>query len=276
MPSIKKFILDLFFPVNCLGCGQETTHHPSEKSSGGFICPVCFEQMPLNRETPLKFNRDSALTGLIIASHYKHPLVKQAIHQYKYDFVKDLSEPLGLLMIKKLIQTKIQGLTLQVDLRFDLGSRDLFEVPLKRSNLKSRLKGRTLIKKSNLELNPNIILIPVPLHKKRLRWRGFNQAELLALEISQHLNIPIANNILIRTKHNLPQVNIKSSQERKENIKQAFEIGSDPAQQGQTLMNKTLILIDDVFTTGATLKECAKVLKPLQLKQIWGLVVARG
>jgi len=219
MPSIKKIILDLFFPINCLGCGQEAPHHSPEASGGGFICHTCFEQMPLNRETPFGFNRDSALTGLMIASHYEHPLVKQAIHRYKYDFVKDLSEPLGLLMIKKLIQTKIQGLTLQVDLRFDLGSRDLFEVPLKRSNLKSRLKGRTLIKKSNLELNPNIILIPVPLHKKRLRWRGFNQAELLALEISQHLNIPIANNILIRTKHNLPQVNIKSSQERKENIK---------------------------------------------------------
>ena len=86
-----KTILDLFFPINCLGCGQE----------GQFICPSCFKKIPLNKKLPLKF-QDSALIGLVIASDYDYPLVKQTIRRYKYDFIKDLSEPLGELMIKKL------------------------------------------------------------------------------------------------------------------------------------------------------------------------------
>lgn len=202
-----KTILDLFFPINCLGCGQE----------GQFICLSCFEKIPLNRKPPFK--------RLIIASHYKYPLIKQAIHRYKYDFIKDLAEPLAKLMVKVIRE------------RF-------FE---------------------------NALLIPVPLHKKRLRWRGFNQAELLALEISQNLNIPMANDILIRTKHNLPQAKITDAQARRTNIKNAFKLNKRPC-----IKNKTILLIDDVCTTGATLEECAKVLKPLKPKQIWGLVVARG
>ena len=237
-----KTILDLFFPINCLGCGQE----------GQFICPACFEQMPLNRERPLKFS-SSALTDLIIASDYNHALVKQAIHRYKYDFVKGLAEPLGLLMAKQL--TPYQS-------KFGTGQAI------------------------------NSLLISVPLHQKRLRWRGFNQAELLAQKISQELKIPLADNILIRPKYSLPQVNIKTFLERQQNIKQAFELNPDItkdspysrvlAKQGRSertvldLRHKTIILVDDVCTTRATLEECAQVLKPLQPKQIWGLVVARG
>ncbi len=204
-----KTILDLFFPINCLGCGRE----------GQFICPSCFRKIPLNRKPPLK--------RLIVASHYKYPLIKQAIHRYKYDFIRDLADPLGKLMVKVIRE------------RF-------FE---------------------------NALLLPVPLHKKRLRWRGFNQAELLALEINRNLNIPMANDILIRTKYNLPQASIKSPQERKENIKQAFQLSR---QSTTNIRNKTVLLVDDVATTGATLEECAKALKPLKPKQVWGLVVARG
>jgi len=238
--TMKKLILDLLFPVNCLGCGQE----------GQFICPACFEKMPSNRKRPLKFS-SSALTDLIVASDYNYTLVKQAIHRYKYDFVKDLAESLGQLMVRSL----------------------------------------NVILSDSEESFKNILLIPVPLHKKRLRWRGFNQAEFLAQKISQGLKIPLINNILIRAKYRLPQMAIKSSQERKENIKQAFQLNPQIKSQGQSFLpsgtvpdplslsdikNKTIILIDDVCTTGATLEECAKALKPLQPKQIWGLVVAQG
>lgn len=212
-----EFILDLLFPIRCLGCGQERE----------FICSTCFEEIPLNKEPPL-ISQEPTLAGLMVASDYDYPLVKQAIHRYKYDFVKDLAKPLGQLMIKKLTATLYR-------------------------------KGTPFI------------LIPVPLHKKRLRWRGFNQAELLAEVISQEIKIPLISNLLVRARHDLPQVQIKSSQERKENIKHAFKL-----RHGLDLENKTIILVDDVSTTGATLEECAKVLKPLQPKQIWGLVVARG
>ena len=223
-----EFILDLLFPIRCLGCGQERE----------FICSTCFEEIPLNKEPPL-ISQEPTLAGLMVASDYDYPLVKQAIHRYKYDFVKDLAKPLGQLMIKKLTATLYR-------------------------------KGTPFI------------LIPVPLHKKRLRWRGFNQAELLAEVISQEIKIPLISNLLVRARHDLPQVQIKSSQERKENIKQAFRINKTRtalAKQGlplSDLSNKTIILIDDISTTGATLEECASVLKPLKPKEIWGLVVARG
>ncbi len=221
---MKKFILDLLFPIQCLGCGQE----------GQFICSACFKQVPLNSKGSLKFS-SSALINLIIASDYDYPLVKQAIHRYKYDFVKDLAKPLGQLMVNRL----------------------------------------NAILSANKISWDSIFLIPVPLHKKRLRWRGFNQAELLAQKISQESKIPLVNNLLIRTKYSLPQMAIKSSQERKENIKHAFQLNP---QMGTVLdlRDKTFILVDDVCTTEATLKECAKVLKHFQPKQIWGLVVARG
>lgn len=214
-----KTIINLLFPVYCLGCNQP----------GQFICRNCFNQLPFNRKSPIKFYPTSALFGLIITSFYESPLVKQIIHKYKYDFIQDLAKPLGQLMAKRLSISSL--------------------------------------------INNNIVLIPVPLHKKRLRWRGFNQAELLAFEVGQQLKIQAANDILIRTKHTLPQVNIKSSKQRKENIKQSFSVNPDFK---NNLKNKTIILIDDISTTGATLEECALTLSPLKPKQIWGLVMAHG
>jgi ComF family protein len=217
-----SFILDLLFPIQCLGCSQE----------GDFLCPACFEKIPLNQK--IIYFKKSPLVGLVVASFYEHPLLKEALYKYKYDFVKDLAKPLGQLMTKRLTNF------------------------------------------SNIFNENNSVLIPVPLHKKRLRWRGFNQVQLLTEEISQKLKIPINNNILIRKKYSLPQMQIKDAQQRKRNIREAFVLGSDPAQQGQTLMNKTIILVDDVCTTGATLEECAQILKKAGAKKIWGLVLAQG
>jgi len=117
------------------------------------------------------------------------------------------------------------------------------------------------------------MLIPIPLHKKRLKWRGFNQAHLLSLEIAQGLNILTNDKVLSRVKHSQPQMSIKSSKKRRENIKSVFKVNPDFKDE---INNKTIILIDDVSTTGATLEEAARTLKELKPKQIWGLVIARG
>ena len=227
-----KFILDLLFPIHCLGCNQEIQNF--------FICPVCFEKIPLDKKELLKFDSKSDLTYLITTSYYNYPLIKQAVYKYKYHFIKDLAKPLGQLMVNRL----------------------------------------NFINKTNTEefslLSKDALLIPVPLHKKRLRWRGFNQAELLAVEIGKQLNIPVVNDLLIRTKYAAPQVKIKTPSERQQNIKHAFQLkGTVPKALG-TVPDKTLILIDDICTTGATLKECAKTLKLLKPKEIWGLIIARG
>jgi competence protein ComFC len=118
-------------------------------------------------------------------------------------------------------------------------------------------------------------LLAVPLHSKRLRWRGFNQAELLAQVISRQLEIPLAKNILRRFKYRPPQASVKGVWQKKMNVKDSFQLFSESS-RSIPFQDKTIILVDDLSTTGATLAECAKVLKSLQPKEIWGLVIAHG
>ena len=115
----------------------------------------------------------------------------------------------------------------------------------------------------------NSLLAPIPLSKSRERWRGFNQATLLANELSRFLKIPLLNNNLIKIKKTQPQVELKREQ-REENIKGAFKLKNP-----QKVRGKRIFLVDDVFTTGSTMEECARVLKKAGGKEVWGIVVAR-
>jgi ComF family protein len=113
------------------------------------------------------------------------------------------------------------------------------------------------------------VLIPVPLHKKRLAERGYNQSHLLATEVAKSINYQVLDKKLIRKKYTNPQVTF-SGANRKKNIRDAFYwIGEDE------IDSKTIILVDDVYTTGATLEECAKVLRNAGAREIWGLVLAK-
>jgi len=134
--------------------------------------------------------------------------------------------------------------------------------------------SRFLIKK--LKQYPSLfktkpVVIPVPLHPKRLRWRGFNQVELLAQKLSWKFDLPLNKNCLIRIKHSTPQVDLKNHLERKNALKNAFSL-----KEKINLKQKNIILIDDVWTTGATLTECAKILRKLKPKEIWGVVLAKA
>lgn len=120
--------------------------------------------------------------------------------------------------------------------------------------------------------NDNTVISFVPLHKQRIIWRGFNQAELLAEQASRHLGLPFLP-LLERTRNTSPQAEIKKQEERRKNIQKSFIIS--PSLK-EAIKDKTIILIDDVCTTGATLEECARVLKPLKPKEILGFVLARG
>ncbi len=115
-------------------------------------------------------------------------------------------------------------------------------------------------------------IIPVPLAKKRLRSRGFNQSRLIAQSLSKWLNIPIYSAIIERTKFTVPQMEIKNHAQRIENIKNSFKIVK--GSKKEVLKNKKILLVDDVSTTGATLLECSKTLKPF-VKEVWGCVVAK-
>ncbi len=114
------------------------------------------------------------------------------------------------------------------------------------------------------------LLIPVPLHKKRLRQRGFNQALLLTKRLSRSTGIPFRGGILKKVRTTLPQVNL-SGIERRKSVKGSFAIASRDAVRG-----KRILLIDDVFTTGATVNECAKVLMAAGSKCVDVLTLARA
>ena len=116
------------------------------------------------------------------------------------------------------------------------------------------------------------IVVPVPLHKYKQRSRGFNQSEIISNLISQILNIKTYNNILIRFKNNPPQANQTNALKRQENAKNIFKINEN---QKHLIKNKNIILVDDVFTTGSTLNECAKILKQNNANNIIVICLAK-
>lgn len=113
-------------------------------------------------------------------------------------------------------------------------------------------------------------LAPVPLHKKRRRFRGFNQSELLASKLAKTSCLRSRANLLIRLRDTETQTHL-DREERKRNLQAAFALAAN-----QSAKEKNFLLIDDVTTTGATLAECARTLKKAGANLVWGLVIARG
>jgi ComF family protein len=112
-------------------------------------------------------------------------------------------------------------------------------------------------------------VIPVPLHPRRLRERGYNQSGLLAKEVGRLMNLPLVDAEVRRVKYVIPQARTHSAQERQVNVKGAFHC-PEFSKPGQSVL-----LIDDVTTSGATLDACAHALKLAGCGPIYGLVVAR-
>ncbi len=118
--------------------------------------------------------------------------------------------------------------------------------------------------------NKTFLLVPIPLHRSREARRGFNQAGLLARALGEKLNLPVAH-ALKRRRATEEQVHMESYEKRRENVARAFRI-TDP-----TLVNeKSIILVDDVSTSGATLSEAARALRAAGAKTVWAIAVAKG
>jgi ComF family protein len=110
------------------------------------------------------------------------------------------------------------------------------------------------------------LVAPVPLHPRRLKARGFNQAWLLAQAFPE---APLAREALVRRRHTVPQVGL-NPKERLDNVRGAFAV-PDPA----LVKGKKILLVDDLYTTGATVKECARVLRRAGARRVEVLTVAR-
>ena len=114
---------------------------------------------------------------------------------------------------------------------------------------------------------PGNTLVPVPLHKRRLRSRGYNQSSLLANGVGKRIGLPVVDDALARIRDTPPQVSL-SWRERVSNVEGSFEcIGNVTGQE--------IILIDDVVTTGSTMSACAAALRDGGAKSVWGLALAR-
>ena len=116
----------------------------------------------------------------------------------------------------------------------------------------------------------NFIIVPVPLHKKRQRERGFNQAKLLAEIIAKNLNLELKD-CLKRVKNTKPQSQLKDGEKRQSNVFNCFSAANPDSIKG-----KKIILVDDVFTSGATMNEAVKILKSNGAKRIIALVLAKA
>lgn len=112
-------------------------------------------------------------------------------------------------------------------------------------------------------------LVPIPLHKSKLRTRGYNQAEDLCKELSKLLQIPMEKNCVLRIKKTLPQKELNDKQ-RKNNLKNAFKIGEIDVKL------KKVILVDDIYTTGATIDSVAQVLIHSGVSDIFFITISIG
>lgn len=112
----------------------------------------------------------------------------------------------------------------------------------------------------------NAVIVPIPLHVSRLRERGFNQAEVLGKFLAGRLNLPMRTDILRRIKKTTPQVEMKDRDKRLKNMTGVFAAGKAAG---------NIILLDDVFTTGATMRSAGSVLKRAGVRRVWAVTMAR-
>ncbi|GBD33726.1 Orotate phosphoribosyltransferase [bacterium HR34] len=232
--QLIKQVLEYIFPYYCLICKKDL-----EKE---WICDDCFSLIEIlerqycphcNKVTidgmKCKKSVKSYINNLYCATSYQNKIVKELIHNFKYaPFCKELSKTLVKLIYYHLLN----------------------------------------LNKLNLFLNNKSLGITyIPLHKRKLKLRGFNQSELLAKELADLLKIDFLNEVIIKVKDTQSQTTLKK-EERKVNVRDSFKINKKP-------IKKQIIIVDDVYTTGATMQEAAKVLKENGVKKVIAMVIAR-
>ena len=119
--------------------------------------------------------------------------------------------------------------------------------------------------------SPHALVTPIPLHATRLRYRGFNQSESLGRVVAESLRITLVPDILNRAVATLPQVHMQSKLLRRTNMRGVFRMNKTP----RDIRHMIFLLFDDVFTTGATMREAGRVLKQRGARQVWAVTMAR-
>jgi ComF family protein len=224
--KLKRIALALLFPEWCVGCGREGQYicHTCRQSLLPImppVCPKCGRPQPDGMLCPGCINWQAEIDG--IRSPFRFDgVMRQAIHELKYQNLRAMVTPLAELLHDYLVTNPV----------------------------------------------PGEVLVPVPLHRKRWRERGYNQSALLARELSSLTSLPVVEDCLIRQRYTPPQAKTASVSERQSNVTGAFIC------RDGSLRSKRVLLIDDVFTSGMTLNACAGALKSAGAISVWGLVMA--
>ncbi|MEP6923242.1 MAG: ComF family protein [Pyrinomonadaceae bacterium] len=135
----------------------------------------------------------------------------------------------------------------------------------------SKLKDLLVQAFQQFPLNEATKIVPVPLHPQRLRERGFNQAAILARTLSRHIGLPVLENCLTREIYTRQHRGAMDEKARRESVAKVFAV-----QQPRLVENQTILLVDDVFTSGATASVCAQALQENGARTVFVLTVARA
>ncbi len=293
LKKVIKFLLDFLFPKNCLIC-QEGEEYLCQKCFRNLKfkdphCPSCDNTSKIGAFCN-KCQDKFELKGVLVAGDFNDKNLATLIKYYKYNFIKELGACLGLFLVNFLNNNiganpilKIPSSNFNSDSRLNSISNSNINSDIRLNSRSSLNLNSALIPGHHLKLNlntkpksslglnlnlKNYLLIPAPLSKKRIRWRGFNQSQVLVEKINREMGLKFSLD-LIRIKHRTAQAKL-NKKEREKNLANCFKW------TGENLRGQKIIIVDDVYTTGSTLNEIAKELKKHQTGEIWGLVLAKS
>jgi ComF family protein len=239
------YLLDWLYPPRCRGCGRRIHGRDAE-----CFCAACWQDIRLiahplcaicGRPFPDASGEDHACGGCLS----RPPAFAQARAWACYPRQEAEDHPL-----RQAIQ------------KFKYGRKVSLGKPL----------GRVLAQgcRHLLEQWKVDVIVPVPLHPKRLRWRGFNQSVLLARQVSAVFHVPVDPFLLKRNIETPPQTQL-SEEERRRNVRGAFVVNAE-----KSVEDRSVLLLDDVYTSGATVNECSRCLKRAGAKEVYVLTLARA
>lgn len=241
---IMEGMLNLVFPLDCKICEK-----PIRESKGYSICEDCFKTIELiERPYCIKCGKPLLLNEFF---EQNREILCLDCKRKKYSFKFSRSVGIYNKALKKCIHL------------FKYYGEKRLAKPL------GKLMVDYLLKNDEFE-NKFDLIIPVPLHKNDLKKRGFNQSMSLSKIIEDYFSIPIGESILIKKKETPFQVSLLKK-EREKNILNAFSV-----EKPEEIIGKNILILDDVFTTGATVEECAKELIKFRSKNIYVLTLARA
>lgn len=227
-------MVDILYPPKCFSCNVKVSFH-------GVLCESCWGKVEFI-EKPCCLKCSIPLPASYLGGFCER------CNRTKYSFDRNISVVRYEGMMKEIVH----------DFKFN-----------DKTHLAKVMSRYMLMALGNFCHEKFDIVLPVPMHKTKLRKRRYNQAVLLAVNISKSLKIKIKTNVLRKTKETISQINY-SRLERFQNLEQAFYIDNI-----KNIKNKSVLIVDDVMTTGATIDACAKALKSAGAAKVYSVTFAR-